>query len=145
MNRREGQSRIQKIGWGLLIGLAGLFAFGGIGWWFGGPGISVSFGARVSGMSTGTFTDLYPRLAVHMTHQARQTAVLYSGLGLIALINSIAGLRGAPRWVWYGTWALVVTPIAISLQYLGGGLSFDNLGLLSIGGVALLGQLMARP
>lgn len=145
MNARKKLSLARRSGWWILIAVAGLFAFGGIGWWFSGPEVSVGFGARVSGMTLDTFEELYPRLTIHMTHQARQTAVLYSALGFITLANSIAGIRAARRWAWYGTWAIVAAPIVISLQYLGGGLSFDNLGLLSIGALALLGQLLALP
>jgi hypothetical protein len=130
---------------GILVGVAGLLAVGGISWWFSGPEVSVGYGAEVSGISAETFRELYPRLVVHMSHNAHQVAVLYAALGLMSLTLTTVGLRRGARWAWYGSWVLVAAPTAIGLQYLGGELSFDNVGLLAIGGVALLGQLMARP
>lgn len=139
----QGQTRLQKIGWWILIVITGLLTLNGVVWYFVGPGMSASYAAQITNMPPDAFTGLYPQLVHHLGDNAQQTGVLYAAFGLMGWIAAVEGVRRGTRWAWMVTWVAVAAPIVAGLSYLGDGLSFDNVGQIAIGLVALVGQLLS--
>lgn len=144
-NQAQVQTTVQRAGWWVLAVITALLTLNGVVWYFVGPGMAVGYAAKITSMTADAFTSLYPRLAQHMGDNAQQTGVLYAAFGLMGFIASLEGLRKGSRLAWAITWVAVAAPLAAGLSYLGVGLSFDNLGQISIGLVALVGQLLAKP
>lgn len=145
----EGQRQVpksgKKMGWWILVVITALLTLNGMVWYFTGPGMNASYAAQITDMTTEAFKGLYPKLVQHMGHNARQTGVLYAAFGLMGLIAAVEGLRRGTRWAWMVTWVAVAAPVLAGLSYLGVQLSFDNVGQMGIGAVALVGQLLANP
>jgi hypothetical protein len=136
-------TRVARVGWGILLLVSALMLLNGPTWFFVGPRMSVSYAARVDGVPVEEFIQGHPQVVDHLRHNARQVAIWYGAFGLMAFICGLHGLRTGARWAWFATWVEVAAPIAIGLSYLGDELSWDNLGGLAIGGLGLVGQLMA--
>lgn len=140
-------TRSQKAGWVILLVISAMLILNGLVWFFSGPGVNVSYTAEVAGIPTEEFTGLYPEVEKHLARNARQMAVWFAAFGSMALIVTREGFRHGTRWAWHATWAVPAALIAIGLVYTVGvgELAFDNVGFGSIGVVALIGQLLARP
>jgi hypothetical protein len=70
--------------------------------------------------------------------------VLLAGFGALSLAVSLEGRRGA-RWAWGASWVIVGSLAAIGLHMLRGDRLDLQLTYLGLAGIALLGQLLARP
>jgi hypothetical protein len=103
-------------GWRILVGVAGLLALNGV--------------------------ALYAFIVD--THQEQTIGLLVAGHGILALLVAVAGLRGADRWAWNASWALVATLGAIGLHMLRGDRADLVLTYGFLAAVALTGQLLAR-
>lgn len=143
----EGQvpTGARRVGWWILIVITFLLTLNGVVWFFTGPGVNLGYAAQITDMTAETFTGMYPGLVQHLGHGAQQTGILYAAYGLMGLIAAVEGLRRGTRWAWLVTWVAVAAPVLAGLSYLGVQLSFDNVGQIGIGAVALVGQLLARP
>lgn len=140
----KSQTRIHKIGWGILVVISALFVLNGVSWFFAGPGENISYLESSRGVPMEEFIKSYPAVEQHLARNARQLAVWMAAFGLLALVVALEGYRHETRWAWYATWILVAAPIAVGLVYLPGGeLGFANIGLLAIAGITLLGQILA--
>jgi hypothetical protein len=139
----QGQTRLQKTGWWILLVITGLLTLNGAVWYFTGPGVNLTYAAQITNMTPDAFMGLYPQLVHHLGDNAQQTGVLYAAFGLMGLIAAVEGVRRGTRWAWAVTWVAVAAPIVAGLSYLGASLSFDNAGQIAIGLVALIGQLLA--
>lgn len=140
----KSQTRIHKIGWGILVVISALFVLNGVGWFFSGPGMNISYLESSRGVPMEEFIRSYPAVDQHLARNARQLSVWMAAFGLLALMVALEGYRHGTRWAWYATWILVAAPLAVGLIYLPGGeLGFANLGLFAIAGMTILGQILA--
>lgn len=127
----RNQSRLAKLGWGILLGISTLLALNGVLWFFIGP-------QRV-GVSLEEFGQVNPIIARQMATNARQVAIWFLAFGLLALLVTLEGWRHLSRWAWYATWILVALLGAIGVLYR------DGYGgvVLVLAAIALVGQLLA--
>jgi hypothetical protein len=137
----------RRVGWWILVVVSALVLLNGVTWFFMGPGAMVSYTAETSGMSAEVYEQTFPEAAAHQARNTRQVAVWWAAFGAMALIVSIEGLRHGTRWAWNAMWAEPAALIGIGLVYTFGvgQLAIDNIGFGSIGVVALIGQILARP
>ena len=137
----RGKSRSSKWGWGILLLVSTFVVLNGIGWFFVGPSLSTF--EQDTGVPVAEFQEAYPTAAELISLQARNTAILLAGFGLLALAVTLAGRRGgadSPSWA---GWVFVATLLGIGLSELVTGAIF-GLFYLMLGAVALAGQLLAR-
>lgn len=144
---KNTQTRVQKAGWAILLIISILMVLNGVTWFFSGPEVNVSSTASRTATSPEEFGVLYPEAVKHLSRNARQMAVWFAAAGWMASIAAREGLRRGSRLAWNVTWGVPAVLIAIGLIYtLGvGGLGFANLGFGTLGIVAFVGQLLARP
>lgn len=129
--RVGNNSRLAKLGWGILLVTSALLALNGVLWFF--------FGPQQVGGSLEEFGPVNPAIARQMATNARQVAIWYLAFGLLALLVTLEGLRRRSRRAWYATWILVPLLAAIGVLYR------DGFGviLLGLAAIALVGQLLA--
>lgn len=137
------RSRSRNVGWALLMGVSGLLLLNGIGWFFLGPSLSTF--EQDTGIALEEFTNAYPTVAKSIAVNARQVAIWFMAFGLLSLFTAREGLVHGSKRAWNGTWLLVAAPAAVGLNVLIGGESIFGLGMLGVGGIALVAQFMARP
>lgn len=131
ITEERNQSRLAKLGWGILLVTSALLALNGVLWFF--------FGPQQVGGSLEEFGPVNPTIARQMATNARQVAIWYLAFGLLALLVALEGLRRRSRRAWYATWILVPLLAAIGMLYR------DGFGviLLGLAVIALAGQLLA--
>lgn len=146
----HSQSRAGRLGWRILIVVGALIGLNGISWFFVGPGAVTSLISEHLGISANEFENTYPDAVTQIRAEARWIAVYLTAIGTMGFLAARTGRRLLARWTWHITWVMVVTPIAIALV---GTLEFGGdalrsgfaLGMLSLGIIALIGQVLARP
>ena len=131
MNQVINQSRLVKLGWGILLVSSVLLLFNGVMWFFFGP-------QQVVG-SLEEFGQVNPEIGRQMAQNARQVAIWYLAFGSLALFVTLDGLRHNRRWAWYGTWVLVAAMASVGLLYRDG----FGIWLLGLAVIALVGQFLA--
>ncbi len=131
MNQENNQSRLVKLGWGILIASSVLLLFNGMMWFFFGPQQVVK--------SIEEFGQANPEIERQMATNARQVAIWYLAFGSLALLVTLDGFRNNRRWAWYGTWVLVAAMAAVGLLYRNG----FGIWLLGLAIIALTGQFLA--
>lgn len=145
MNTQGNQSSASKWGWRILLVISAMLALNGVTWLFVGPGMSVSYLEQIAETPSMDFAQSNPAIADHVARNARQVAIWVGAMSLLAFIVALEGSRRGSRWAWNAMWVFVAAPAAVGINYsVGGELGFDNLGMFSIAGVALVGQLLAR-
>jgi hypothetical protein len=144
MDTQGNQPSASKWGWRILLFVSFLMVLNGVSWFFIGPNMMVSYLDQIAGTPSVDLRGTYPAIAEHVTRNARQVAIWMGALGMLALIVSREGSRNGSRWAWNAMWVFVAAPTAVGLNYLYGELGYDNIGLLSFAGIALVGQLLAR-
>ena len=128
----RNNSRLAKLGWGILLATSALLLLNGLLWFVVGPQQVVA--------SLDEFGQVNPLIARQMATNARQVAIWYLAFGLLALLVTLEGFRRSSPWAWYATWILVPLLAAIGVLYV------DGFGviLLGLAALALVGQLLAR-
>lgn len=139
--KKTGISRYSQWGWGILLLVSAFLVLNGVGWFFMGPSLSTF--EQDTGVPLAEFQGAYPTAAELISLQARNTAILLAGFGLLALAATLAGRRRSAGWPWWAGWAVVATLAGIGLSELAAGATFGLFYLL-LGAVALVGQLLAR-
>jgi hypothetical protein len=109
------QSRISKLGWGILTGISALLVLNGAGLYF--------FIAEMQ--------------------EERTTAIMLSGFGLLALVVALEGFRTGHRSAWNATWVLVTLLVVIGVHILLTGNMVVGPFYLSLAAITLIGQLLA--
>jgi hypothetical protein len=109
------QSRISKLGWGILTGISALLVLNGAALYF--------FIAEMQ--------------------EERTTAIMLSGFGLLALAVALQGFRTGSRSAWNATWVLVTLLVVIGVHILLTGNMVVGPFYLSLAAITLLGQLLA--
>lgn len=139
------KSTTQKVGWGILLAIAGLMVLNGLAWFFSGPKVNLESPLEAEGVSVSEFSQAYPAMVDQIANDARQVAIWFGAFGIVWIAAAVEGLRHGSRWARNLSWTLVAVPVAVGLVYLGGGgLGFANVGFISIGALALVGLLLAR-
>jgi len=129
----RNNSRLAKLGWGILLVISILLMLNGLLWFFVGPQrVSVSLEEAGAG-------QVSPIIIRQMATNARQVAIWYLAYGSLALLVTLEGLRRRSRWAWNATWILAVVLVAIGVLYLNG----FGVILLGLAPFALVGQLLA--
>ncbi|HEX6304630.1 MAG TPA: hypothetical protein VFZ76_10605 [Anaerolineales bacterium] len=141
MDTQRDQSGTAKWGWGILLAISVLVTLNGVGWFFIGPTLSTF--EQDSGVPLAEFEGAYPTVAGLVSLQARNTAILLAGFGLLALAVALAGRRGSAGWPRWAGWAFVATLAGIGLSELAAGAGF-GLFYLALGVAALAGKFLAR-
>lgn len=140
-----GESKIVGWGWGILLAVAILLFVNGAVWLFVGPDMSVEEMAADMGVATADFEQTHPAAAQSVGRNARQVAVWFMAFGLLAFIVAQTGFRLRTRWAWNATWVLAAAPAGVGVtQLVGGGGAFAYASL-ALSGIAVVGQLLARP
>lgn len=133
MNRR-------KVGVGILLLISGLVALNGVGWFFVGPSLSTF--EQDTGIDLAEFRQVYPGAAHLLSLQARNTAILLTGIGLLAAAGTLAASREGSSRASIAGWVFALTLAGVGLSELVSGAAF-GLAYLVLGVLALLGQLLA--
>jgi hypothetical protein len=141
MDNAGNGSRASNWGWGILITLSVLVALNGVGWFFIGPGLSTF--EQDTGVLLAEFERAYPTVAELLSLQARNTAILLAGFGMLAMAVALAGRSGGPGWPRWASWAFVATLASVGLSELVAGAIF-GLFYLALAVVAMVGQVLAR-
>lgn len=141
MSAQQNQSRASRWGWGLLLVISAFLVLNGAGWFFVGPSLATF--EQDTGIALDAFRAAYPAAAELQALQARNTAILLMGLGLLALAAVLAGRRGEAEWARRSGWAFVATLLGVGLSELAAGAVF-GLVYLGLGLIALVGQVLAR-
>lgn len=138
------QSGVAKLGWGILLVISALHIFY-ISWFFSGPNIMLANIAERTSLDQSEFQQGSPSAFDVITLVARQFAIVNAALGLLALLVSWKGFRHGSRWAWRAMWVLVAALMAVAATFImAGGVTPTALVFLSLGAVALVGQLLAR-
>lgn len=138
----RGGTRSERVGWMLLLAVAGLLTLNGVGWFFVGP--SLAFFDPGTG-TVGEFRAAYPGVADSIATNARQVAIWFMGFGLMALTISWHGLRRGSALAWRAALFLAVTPAAVGVNVLISGEGSFGAGIVVLAAVAFLGLFLARP
>ncbi len=86
---------------------------------------------------------VFPTVAAYLTHEVRLAAMLLTGVGLMALITALTGLRGRSRWAWGALWLPTALLAAIAAQMFAIGRLDIALYYLALTAAAVIGQLLA--
>jgi hypothetical protein len=106
---------VARCGWGILLAVSAVLALHGVGQY----------------------------ILVATTPGARATGILLAGVGLMALMAALDGLRHGSRWAWNITWVVVAVLAALGAHILLGGMRELDGRYLALGAAALAGQILA--
>jgi hypothetical protein len=139
------QSSVGKIGWGILLVISVLLVYYGLYWFGSGPEIMLANVAERTSLTLDDFREGSPSAYDVIALVSRQFAIGNAALGLLTLILAWNGFRHGTRLAWWAMWVLVATNIANAVTLvLAGGVNVVALTFLGLGGVTLVGQLLAR-
>lgn len=139
------QPRRVRIGWWILLMIAGMMILNGVGWFFGGPATTPANMAKAADMPVDQFQARFAGVVNYHQRTTRQVAVWYTVFGAMALVITIAGLRHGSRWSWRASWAIMAAPTLIGLVYAEGiRVGGESAVLLTFGALALVGLMLAR-
>jgi hypothetical protein len=142
----QQRSRRAKIGWWILLFIVGLMILNGVSWFFAGPATTPANMAKAAGMPVEQFRASFGEIISYHARTTRQVAVWYAAFGAMSLVVCLEGLRHGSRWAWMATWLVMVPPTLIGIVYADGiRIGGEAAVLLSFGGLALIGQLLAKP
>ena len=86
---------------------------------------------------------VFPTVAAYLTQEVRFAAMLLTGMGLMAFITALTGLRGRSRWAWGALWLPAVLLATIAVQMVASGRMDTALYYVALTAVAICGQLLA--
>lgn len=139
------QSSAGKIGWGILLVISALLVYYGLYWLGSGPEIMLANVVERTSLTVDNFRQGSPSAFEVITLVSWQLAIGNVALGLLTLILAWNGFRHGTRLAWRAMWVLVATNIANAGTFvLAGGVNVVALTFLGLGGVTLVGQLLAR-
>lgn len=140
----RNQSRLAKVGWGVLLPMSALLVLHGATWFFQGPEIALANIAEPTSLAPQAFRQGSPSAFGIITLITRNSSVFEVALGLFALLVAWRGYRERSRWAWTASWVLVLAFAALAIDFvLAGGLSGGSVGYLIVAAVAVIGQLLA--
>jgi hypothetical protein len=141
----RAKSRVGKFGWAILLVMSAALVYYGIFWFSRGPNITLTNIAEPTSLAPDDFQQGDPSAYTIITLVARQHAIGNVALGVLALLVAWKGYRQSSRWAWRAAWVLVLNFLLVAVTFImAGGLAPISLGFLSLGVVALVGQLLAR-
>lgn len=142
----DQQPRRVKIGWWILLIIAGLMILNGVSWFFAGPATTPGNMAKAADLPVDQFRAKFAGIVTYHQRTTRQVAVWYTVFGAMALMVALAGYRRGSRWAWRATWAVMAAPTLIGLVYAEGvSVGGESAVLFGFGALALFGLLLARP
>jgi hypothetical protein len=142
IEQESSRSRAAKWGWGILLAISALLVLNGASWFF--MGGSLSTFEQDTGVSLAEFRQAYPTVANSIAVNARQMAIWFMAIGLLALTIAWQGFKYRSRWAWNTTWTLVGAPAAVGANMLAGGeLTYGSM-VVGLAVAALVGQVLAR-
>lgn len=133
------RGRMGRVGRWILIAVSAAVALNGAGWFFVGPSLATF--EQDTGIQLAQFEAAYPAAAHLLALQARNTAILLMGIGLMSLIaftssSHVSASSGL------GAWLFGFTLAGVGASELAAGAVF-GLAYLTLGIVALLGQMLS--
>lgn len=135
------QSRVAKVGWIILLVVSALLMLNGLGWFFSGPGTSVSTIAEYLGITTSNFEESYPEAAIGIATTARMVAIWFMAFGTLSILVAFEGYRHGTRWAWIASWMLTAVLIAVGILELG---NLFGIAMLFMAAITFAGGLMTR-
>lgn len=130
----------RALGIWLMLLVAGLVTLNGVGWFFVGPSLATF--EQDTGVELVEFVGSYPEAAGLLALQARNTAILLIGIGLLGAVATLPLRRGGPAVFGADGWifGLVLVAVGLSGAFSGAvfGIAYIGLGLL-----ALLGKVLS--
>lgn len=130
-----------KVGRFVLMLVSALVVLNGVGWFFVGPTLSTF--EQDTGVSVVEFSAAYPSAAHLLSLQARNTAILIMGIGLLGLGRLFPNHADTSTAVRLSGWAFGVTLAGVGFSELAAGAAF-GLAYLGLGVLALIGQALYR-
>ena len=138
------QSRIARVGWGILLAMSALLILHGATWFFAGPETALVNIAERTSLAPQEFQQGNPSAFDIITLINRNYSVFEVALGLMALLVGWQGYRYRSRWAWAAMWVLVAAFALLAANFIvPGGASTPGLSYLGVAVVALVGQLLA--
>lgn len=132
-------SRARAGRWIVLL-VSGLVTINGLGWFFVGPSLSTF--EQDTGIALAEFRRAYPEAARLIALQARNTAILLVGLGLLGAAGAVTRRDTGAKSAKLGGWAFGAALAGVGLSEVFAGALF-GITYLVMGGLALFGQFMA--
>lgn len=133
-------ARAARAGVWIVLLVSGLVMLNGAGWFFVGPSLSTF--EQDTGIALVQFTRDYPQAARLLALQARNTAILLVGLGLLAAAATATVAGSELRAARMGGWAFGLTLAGVGLSEILSGAVF-GIAYLTLGALALVGQALA--
>lgn len=137
-----GMNTRKRVGRSLCLFVSAAVTLNGAGWFFYGPSLATF--EQDTGIKLASFVDAYPAAAELISLQARNSAVLLIGLGLMGALRILSDRGDAPRLMRNAGWVFGGTLAAVGLVELfagaGFGVAYLGLGLLALVGQALSGS-----
>lgn len=144
MNAHAVGTRSGKWGWIILLAVSTLMFLGGLFFLFELPMMALSNIAEPAGLAESAFQQGTPSSLDVITLIARNYAIGFAALGLLALLVGLEGYRHGTHWAWLAMWVLVAAIAAMGANFLLiGGVYGASVGYLALAVVALAGQLLA--
>lgn len=140
----RNESRLAKVGWGVLLAMSALLVLHGATWFFQGPEIALANIAESTGVAPEAFRQGNPSALEIITLITRNYSVFELAVGLFALLVAWRGYRERSRWPWMASWVLVLALAGLAIVFiLAGGLGGGSVAYLVVAAVAFIGQLLA--
>lgn len=140
--KETSQLRTAKWGWGILLVLSVLLVLNGIFLFFFEGSLSAF--EQDTGVALSQFRQAYPTVANNIAREGENLSIIFTGLGLMALVVSLGGFRSGSRWAWNSIWVLVGLFAVGGVRALVGGSPSVGVFYLFLTAMALVGQLLAR-
>lgn len=121
----------------IVLAVSGLVTLNGVGWFFVGPTLSTF--EQDTGIPLAEFLGAYPEAGRLISLQARNTALLLVGLGLMGAAIALTARTAESGPVRMGGWAFGLALAGVGLSELLAGAPFGAAYLI-LGAAALLGQ-----
>jgi hypothetical protein len=122
-----------------------LLVYYGLYWFASGPEITLANVAERTSLTVDDFRRGSPSAYDVIALVARQFAIGNAALGMLTLILAWNGFQHGTRLAWRAMWVLVATNMANTATFvLAGGINVVALTFLGLGGLTLVGQLLAR-
>lgn len=145
-NEAQVHTTASKVGWGILLALSALMVLHGVFWFFDGPETALENIAERTSLAPSGFELGSPSAYDVITLVNRNYAILEAGLGSLAILTALRGIRGGSPWVWWAMGVFVAALAGLTLNFVAaGGLGGASVSFLIVAVVALLGLLLTRP
>ncbi len=135
--RKAKSKRSRRAGAWITLAVSGLVALNGVGWFFVGPSLSTF--EQDTGIALAEFHGAYPEAARLIALQARNTAILLVGLGVMGAAVALRDRDAEASRRRLGGWAFGLALAGVGLSELAAGAVF-GFAYLMLGVLALVGQ-----